>query len=131
MGILPKRGVHIIIIDEHVMYGARLEAQIEQYKKDLEAGKLLLDSCSLLQDQTFSRSEQRITGLGRGMSKTSMLAQAMLAMIPRESEWYIPDGYGDWRDFIQNPARPGRQIKKQKPPKQSFKAQMRSVNRNR
>lgn len=36
-----------------------------------------------------------------------------------------------WKDFIQNPARPGRQIKKQKPPKQSFKAQMRSVNCNR
>lgn len=39
--------------------------------------------------------------------------------------------YHNWKDFIQNPARPGRQIKKQKPPKQSFKAQMRSVNRNR
>lgn len=131
MGILPKLGAQFIIIDEHVMYGARLAAQIEQYKKELEEGKLFMDSCSMLQDQTFNRLEQRITSLGRGMSKTSMLAQAMLAMIPRESEWYIPDEYGDWRDFIQNPARPSRQIKKQKPPKQSFKAQMRSVNRNR
>jgi len=37
----------------------------------------------------------------------------------------------NWKDFIQNPARPGRQIKKQRAPKQSFRAQMRSVNRNR
>ena len=102
MGILPKRGVHIIIIDEHVMYGARLAEKIEQYKKDLEEGKRFFDSCSML----MAREEPTEYG-------------------------YEDDKYHNWKDFIHNPARPGRQIKKQKPPKQSFKAQMRSVNRNR
>ena len=55
----------------------------------------------------------------------------LLAREEPSEDWYQDDKYHNWKDFIQNPARPGRQIKKQKPPKQSFKAQMRSVNRNR
>lgn len=52
-------------------------------------------------------------------------------MMPNPTEGNYPDGYGDWRDFIPNPTRPKQKGRAYKAPKQSFRAQMRSVNRNR
>lgn len=131
-GYIEKRRAMVIIVDECVMTRAAIEAAMQKHKDDLEAEVMFMDSNSQLLDHDFCTLEQHILGFGSGMSKTSMLVQAMVACMPRECDCYNPDsdGYGDWRDFIKNPARPKQKGRAYKAPKQSFRAQMRSVNRN-
>lgn len=101
--IKARRGM-VIIVDECVLTDAAIFAAMQKYKKDLEVGRIMMDSCSMLLER----------------------------MDVPDCTFVDPDSrLHNWKDFIQNPARPGRQIKKQRAPKQSFRAQMRSVNRNR
>jgi len=80
---------------------------------------------------------QKLLALGAVKDKDSLEilvidSCSMIMVLDEPSEcWYEDPLKQGWKDFIQNPVRPGRQINKQKAPKQSFKAQMRSVNRNR
>lgn len=119
---IKARRAMVIIVDECSVSAAKLAAQLEQYHIGLIQAKNAFECSRFIESRGNSKSTIR-----SALVKNIL----MMAMTTSECEWDIPKGYGDWRDFIQNPARPGRQTKKQKPPKQSFKAQMRSVNRNR
>lgn len=125
--ILGIKAGKLVMLGGAAIKAEEIESMMTKFKEEMESGQtfevIYLDHFAILG-----------AGAGRSMSKSFLTDQIIRErMMDMESteDWYQDSKYNNWKDFIQNPARPGRQIRKQKPPKQSFKAQMRSVNRNR
>lgn len=98
--------MHIIIIDEYSELDPILEAAIAEHKASV---------------------------LFRGQAKQRMLmdlAVMELRMASPVAESYAYEGIRD-RDYEKNPPRVPKNLKQTKAPKHNFRAQMRSVNRNR
>ena len=130
-----------------------MDAELKKLCEEARVQVIVMDSLTALEDRIeefFGHPEQSkplrtmvvgagfhaailgLRGLGKTMMRDALVRHSLsMAYMEPQEDWYQDEKYHNWKDFIQNPARPGRQIKKQKPPKQSFKAQMRSVNRNR
>lgn len=121
---MKEEALEIIVIDSLTA----LEDRIEEFFGHPEQSKPLR---TMVIGAGFHVATLGLRGLGKSMMRDAIVRHSLsLAYGEPEECWYGEDKYNNWKDFIQNPARPGRQIKKQKAPRQSFRAQMRSVNRN-
>jgi hypothetical protein len=123
--VMKEDGLAIIVIDSL----SALEDRVEEFFGHPEQSKPLR---TMVVGGGNYVALTGLRGLGKSMMRDAIVRHSLSMAYGEPTEcWYGDDKYNNWKDFIQNPARPGRQIKKQKPPKHSFKAQMRSVNRNR